>query len=277
MTMIAGKSKAAKVSTFSSAAEFLFNAPLYAKFDLGNDGAVAQSLFGLDWKNVDGHCPYCHERTVYSRFRGMWPQGGEWANFSPRKSSRIDSIVLRCARNDDHQIIFYLRIHAGSIFKIGQYPSLADISNDESKLYRGVLNEDDSSEFHKAIGLAAHGVGIGSFVYLRRIFERLIYRRFEEFKTSENWEDGRFAQMRMEEKIDLMRNHLPGFLVTSRKIYSILSLGIHELDEAQCLSFFEILKNSITVILNDDKKKKEELDLRSRLQKSIADFEGKAD
>jgi hypothetical protein len=48
--------------------------------------------------------------------------------------------------------------------KIGQFPSLADIANDESKTYRSVLTKRDSSEFHKAIGLATHGVGIGSFV-----------------------------------------------------------------------------------------------------------------
>jgi hypothetical protein len=36
--------------------------------------------------------------------------------------------------------------------KIGQYPSLADVANDGSKVYRSVLKD----ELHKAIGLAAH-------------------------------------------------------------------------------------------------------------------------
>ena len=76
--------------------------------------------------------------------------------------------------------------------KIGQFPSLADIAIDESKTYRTVLTPEDSSQFHKAIGLAAHGVGIGSFVYLRRIFERLVISRFAEFKTVEGWADDDF-------------------------------------------------------------------------------------
>jgi hypothetical protein len=88
-----------------------------------------------------------------------------------------------------------------TVQKIGQFPSLADIANDESKTYRSVLTQEDSSEFHKAIGLAAHGVGIGSFVYLRRIFERLVISRFEEFKTVEGWIDEDFYQKRMAERV----------------------------------------------------------------------------
>ena len=72
--------------------------------------------------------------------------------------------------------------------KIGQYPSLADIANDESRTYRSVLDETDGAELHRVIGLAAHGVGVGSFVYLRRILERLIAGRFHSFKQQEGWQ-----------------------------------------------------------------------------------------
>ncbi len=54
-----------------------------------------------------------------------------------------------------------------TIEKVGQYPSLATIANDEVSQYRKDMNPIDAQEFHKAIGLAAHGVGVGSFVYLR--------------------------------------------------------------------------------------------------------------
>ena len=40
------------------------------------------------------------------------------------------------------------------------------------KQYDKELRKPDLKEFTRAIGLAANGVGIGSFVYLRRIFER---------------------------------------------------------------------------------------------------------
>jgi hypothetical protein len=159
-----------------------------------------------------------------------------------------------------------------TVEKIGQHPSLATIANDEVAPYRKDMEQVDSSEFHKAIGLAAHGVGVGSFVYLRRVFERLIYRRFEEFKAAEGWADQDFYSVRMEDKIALLKNHLPAFLVENRKVYSILSIGVHELDEADCLKYFEVMKQAIIIILEDDKKKKEEIKRRAVFAKAIADF-----
>jgi len=156
--------------------------------------------------------------------------------------------------------------------KVGQQPSFADIAIDESKSYSKLLDPEDTAEFHKAIGLAAHGVGIGSYVYLRRIFERLITKRFLEYKDVEGWDETAFKTIRMKEKIELLQNHLPEFLVKNAKIYSILSLGIHELKEADCLAFFPVLRQSTIWILEQDKKKQEELAQQRKLELEIARF-----
>jgi hypothetical protein len=167
---------------------------------------------------------------------------------------------LECARNSSHDIKIYLSFSFDNrVQKIGQFPSFADIANDESEQYRSVLTKEDSDELHKAIGLAAHGVGIGSYVYLRRIFERLIWVRFDEFKDAESWKDDDFRMLRMAEKVSFLKGHLPDFLVENSRIYSILSMGVHSLDEETCLSFFEPLRQSIIMILEDDKRKQEEL------------------
>lgn len=158
------------------------------------------------------------------------------------------------------------------IQKVGQFPSLADIANDEANKFRSVLNKEDSSELHKAIGLAAHGVGIGSFVYMRRIFERLVYSRFHEAKDANQWNEEEFLRLRMNEKVHFLSGHLPSFLVENSRIYSILSVGIHELSEAQCLSYFEMLKQSIIIILEEDKARKEEKQRREAFARTIAGF-----
>jgi hypothetical protein len=146
-----------------------------------------------------------------------------------------------------------------TVQKIGQYPSLADTLQDASRKYSKVFpSKQDQSEFYKALGLAAHGVGIGSFVYLRRIFERLIRRRFDEFEDLENWTDEDFNSKRWDERIDLMRNHLPGFMVDNRRVYSILSVGMHELEEAQCLKLAPVMQSSILVILEEDERKRQD-------------------
>jgi hypothetical protein len=163
-----------------------------------------------------------------------------------------------------------------TVIKVGQYPSLADIAIDENRQkYRSVLRGDNWSELYKAVGLAAHGEGIGSFVYLRRVFERLILSRFDEFKQEEGWDDEDFAQLRMDQKVALLKNHLPSYLVESKKIYSVFSLGIHELDNETCLHFFDIGKRSIIIILEDDLKKQQELADRKKLAEAVAKFASK--
>jgi hypothetical protein len=101
----------------------------------------------------------------------------------------------------------------------------------------------------------------------------LIYKRFEEFKSVEGWKDEDFYPKRMNEKVSFLSDHLPPFLVKNSRIYSILSIGIHELEEKQSLAFFPVLKQSLVVILEEDKKKKEELDRQAELEKAISSFE----
>jgi len=163
-----------------------------------------------------------------------------------------------------------------TIMKVGQFPSLADIAIDETRQkYRSVLQGPNWTKLYKAIGLAAHGEGIGSFVYLRRVFERLIQSRFDEFKAEEGWADADFKSLRMDEKVALLKDHLPSYLVETRKIYSIFSLGIHELDNETCLQFFELGKRSIIIILEDDSKKQQELIARRELADAVAKFSPK--
>ena len=89
--------------------------------------------------------------------------------------------------------------------KIGQYPSVADIHIGQVKQYDKVLDKSILREFTKAIGLAANGVGIGSFVYLRRIFENLVYDAFDEAKREGGLDLELFNKQRMDEKIKYTR------------------------------------------------------------------------
>jgi hypothetical protein len=60
--------------------------------------------------------------------------------------------------------------------------------------------------------------------------------------------------------------------VRNSKLYSILSLGIHQLDEQQCLTAFDFIKQSIFFILDEDIKKKEELAAKAEVAKAIARY-----
>lgn len=251
---------------FPGVAEFLFGTPLYQRSSYVEEDEGLRELFVTNFK-IDGHCPRCGKHSTFSRKRGgLNPH--EWNGFV-EGAWFINDISIACARDETHTIRFNLRAGNKVIQKVGQFPSFADIANDESKQYRTVLAQKDAEEFHKAIGLAAHGVGIGAYVYIRRIFERLIHDRFNDWKTAEGWSEDDFQKLRMAERIDLLKDHLPDFLVKNKKLYGILSLGIHELNEADCLGFFSVIRASTVFILEEDKRKKEQLAQRSLVEKEI--------
>lgn len=250
------------------AERLLFKTPLYEPIIFTEYELL--TLFDEDLR-LDGFCRQCSAQRTFRRSKGSLPH-----NYEFPKSSVFGEYALRCTRHEHHRLAFHYYIDVNTIQKIGQFPSFADIAIDESKDYSKMLDAQDTAEFHKAIGLAAHGVGIGSYVYLRRIFERLIWSRFNQFKDIEKWDESVFKTLRMKEKIEALKNYLPEFLVKNAKLYSILSLGVHELNEKDCLAFFPVLRQSTIWILEQDKKKQEEHAQQKALEQAIAGFTPKA-
>ena len=252
---------------------FVFGTPLYAKYELGSDTPLKKILAGYDKAKIDGYCTECERSSTFRVSDSMTWGGTDTTLINYLRAQRgFSSKRLICARDENHEITIWFSFEEDAIFKVGQFPSLADIANDEASTYRDILDKNDAKELHKAIGLAAHGVGVGSFVYLRRIFENLIYKRFKEFKEEEGWVEADFQKLRMDTKVAFLRDHIPNFLYENRELYGILSRGIHELSEEVCLQAFEPLKLSIKIILEEDKKKQEELELKKIASDAIKAF-----
>ena len=73
-----------------------------------------------------------------------------------------------------------------------------------------------------------------------------------------------FEKQRMDEKIKSLHDFLPPFIVEHSSIYGILSKGIHELLEKECLDYFDTMRVSIEMILDQrieirERQKKEEV------------------
>ncbi len=257
----------------------LFEAPLYTRYKLDDDLELARRLYGQieefmepETVKVDGYCPKCQKDTTYNLLRISYDGQRAWKDHIPTRHS-FDTLYIRCGREDWHVITYYFRIDSLVVQKVGQWPSLADIAIDETRQkYKSVLRGKNWAELYKAIGLATHGEGIGSFVYLRRVFERLIQSRFDEFKESEGWSEEEFQKLRVAERIGFLKGHLPAFLVENKQLYSIFSQGIHELDNDVCLRFFDVGKRSIIMILEDDLKTKADLAARREIAEAVKTF-----
>lgn len=174
-----------------------------------------------------------------------------------------------CQRNTLHKYSYMFRINNNIIEKVGQYPSKASIETNSIKKYRRILKH-DYQEFSKAIGLNSHGIGIGSFVYLRRIFENLIEESHRLAIKDGEFDDELFQRSYMDEKIRLLKDYLPDILVENRKLYAILSKGIHELSEKECLEIFPKVKLAIELILDEKLAEKEKASKVQQLKEFIS-------
>lgn len=183
-------------------------------------------------------------------------------------------INFECTRDKNHKSIFVYWVDS-FIQKIGQYPSLATMNETDINKYKKVLTNEKFKEYKRGIGLVAHGIGIGSFVYLRRIFEDLIENAHTESKTQTDWNEEIYKIARMDDKIELLKSNLPKFLVDNKIIYCILSKGIHELGEEECLKHFPILKNGIELMLDEKLSELERINKIKEAEKAISSIKSK--
>lgn len=232
---------------------FFFELPLYTSIEISEDNLKDFTELVTFNGRIDAYNPYLKEQTT---FRAAISSQYAKEYTTPTYFDRTATAYLTCLRTN---IIFEYYFHTfrknekGNYFleKIGQNPSIADLHISQVKDYNKVLPKEKLKELTKAIGLAANGVGIGSFVYLRRIFESLIEEAHLIATQDGGWNDDAYQKSRMNEKIELLAAHLPDFLVEHKQLYGILSKGIHELEEQECLSHFLPVRTGIEMILDE--------------------------
>lgn len=179
------------------------------------------------------------------------------------------AMTYRCTRDRQHFIIFDLITTDDKIIKVGQYPSVADLVIPEIAKYKPVLGT-QYREFSKAIGLFAHGIGIGSFVYLRRIIENLVFDKYNEVSENLEISNTEFMRLKFDEKIEALKPYLPEVLVANKNIYGIVSKGIHELSEGECREMFPYIKAGIELILDSLLAEKERKSKEKIFEKFVA-------
>jgi hypothetical protein len=263
--------------------DFFLETPLYKTFSVNQE--CFEKVVGVEYfsDTLDSFCLVClkddsafyRKNTIHtaeeiiknSKVRDIsmgisdelvltetWSKAAMDANYY--LGNRVFCVDLVCSRNCGQELNFIFRVWDKTITKIGQYPSIADLEFPRVRKYRKLL-ADYYTELTTAIGLVSHGVGVGSFVYLRRIFEKLILEAFEEAKASLTISEEDFRDKRMEEKILLLKDYLPEFLVENRSVYKVLSKGIHSLKEEECLQFFQPVLAVIELILDEKLEKAE--------------------
>jgi hypothetical protein len=253
--------------------------PLYTNYDIKEldfNGIVKVLFYNEDYsytpqlKTLDSYCAICNLETTFiskATYEHDMSQIFLDAGYVSNGNGTIEKLckVLQkegtfqrkfsCPRpNSDssHDLVFLFKVMDYSLIKIGQFPSIANLSKKDIEKYRK-LKGNIYQEFNRAIGLSSHGVGVGAFVYLRRIVEKhIVLPSIHMLVENGDIEKEAVVHSDFKSKIDMAKNHLPSFLVNNKKIYSILSKGLHELEEKECIEYFPVIRTAIEIILDEE-------------------------
>jgi len=250
--------------------DFYFETPLYEELKYSQ----IQKIGELMSNDVDAYSAKNNTDTTYSiNFAWIVKTETKYVNIHTEYYAGFALVTLQCKRKNNDVLRFFIlndQINK-KIIKVGQMPSIADLQfSDIERKYENVLEKQYLNEFKKSIVSASHGYGVAAFIYLRRIFENLIFQTFQHNIAEFDILETDFIPKRMEDKIDILKKCLPSQLVTMKSIYGILSLGIHQLDEDECLSYFHPLKLSVELILDqkirEDAEEKRDEDVKKQVQ-----------
>lgn len=194
----------------------------------------------------------------------------KWINWQIADATRLMNFEFVCSMDEKHHLDFTVLANDSSFMKIGQYPSIADMTFPELDDYKHVISKQDRRELGTAIGLFANGVGAGSYVYLRRILERLVYQAKK--NAGDKIDNDAFEKARVADRIKMLKGYVPDILIQNTTIYGILSKGIHELSEEDCLKHFPVVRECIFQILGmweNMRKKQADEDALNKALKAI--------
>lgn len=270
--------------------ELLVKKGLYDSIDITIEDLDELEMLLSNKYNIDCYCIHCKEKRVFNCVDNRVYEERAFLRISdvssgrggrlPKKEEIFKSFLnkryslsFRCTREHDHSILFDLLVTDKKIIKIGQYPTFADISKGDVRKYKNVL-ADKYKEYSMSLGLFSHGVGIGSFVYLRRIIEKLVFNKFKEVESELQVSEHDFIHSEFKDKILTLQNYLPSVLVENRNVYGIVSKGIHELTEDECISMYPLIKTGIELILDEIISEKERAIKLSQFSKFVADKTG---
>lgn len=233
--------------------------------------------FGLIEKiSVDAFCQNCDSEKVFSdeikdylhelledSFRSTGHSPGSSApatNEFYNDKEYFVNITLHCAKCGEAHY-YSLLFKGDTVTKIGQHPSFTKISAQDLKKYKNLISK-YYPELTKSVNAYSQGMGVAAFVYLRRILEYIVESKFT---GDMSW---KFIEKLKE--VEKSEPIIPAELEEIKaEIYSVLSKGVHEYEEDECMQLYLSVKFIIERMLDLELEKKQNSDKAKAAIKAI--------
>lgn len=205
---------------------------------------------------LDMYCPACAKMSTFkgdiSTETENISQSEKFAanGFNVSSSFWLHTVFskqLSCTRAG-HAATFYFHIDDGKLFKVGQYPSLADITFGDFSEYLPILGEEKINEFNLAATLAANGAGLGALVYLKRVLNYLLDMTVQRAEV----EQSKYQSVTIAAKVLLLADFLPASFKQHADVFSVLDQDDARLTNEQSLSATSIFSAMIVMLADEN-------------------------
>lgn len=258
---------------------FLTEEPPYKDIDINPKYLYKIGL--IKTLSVTHYCEKCQQLRTFKS--SEWPLGSISSDYHTKFTKPIpgyseqkwaegykEVILLEftCQHDCGEAHYITLRIENSQIQKIGQYPTFTkEEVNSKLIQYKSLISE-YYPELTKAVSAYSQNMGVASFVYLRRILEHMIEEKYKQFVGTA---DG----IKFIDKLHEVEKHekvIPDdFEEVKNQIYSVLSKGVHEYEESECLTLFPAVRYIIESILDEELLKREKAKKAQEAKKIIQD------
>jgi len=266
--------------------DFLEKSNLYQK----KESSLPDMSSDLEGENINLFCKTCNStqtfilNTPFFEGKNLWEfgMGGRsiCSSYVPHKENIKGFLFLdyKCAKCQQERAIFLIKISEEKIEKVGQYPQIDISIPNEIKILKDETIED---LYKKGRICESQSYGIGSFAYYRRIIELKIDElldKIKEFFPEDKKEkyDNCLKKVKEEKnaerKIDIVKDVITDEIIQNnplKNIYTLLSIGLHSLNDEECLESAKSLRELMVLWIKQIEQKKNDKEKLISAQKNI--------
>ena len=210
-----------------------------------------------------------------------------WSRQHEAEAKDPDSVLPKTPAEQLAEDLYHKHFNSLLLIKVGQFPSFRDLQLFDTKKYRNILGK-KYGDYTLALALYADGIGAGAFVYLRRIMESLVEEIHQTCakECSEKaatgvgapFDEAAYGQSRFNDKIDFLEKEFSKKIIPDELndirglIYGVISKGVHELSENDCLQLFPAARFIIDSLIEEKIQQREKKERLSAFKKQFSEI-----
>lgn len=210
-----------------------------------------------------------------------------WSRQHEAEAKDPDTVLPKTPDEQMAEELYNKHFSSLLLIKVGQFPSLRDLQLFDTKKFRNILGK-KYSDYTLALALYADGIGAGAFVYLRRILESLVEEIHQACAkecsekaaagTGTLFDETAYGRLHFNERIDYLEKEFSQKIIPDElndirgRIYGVISKGVHELSEDDCLRLFPAARFIIDSLLEEKIQQREKQERLSAFKKQFSEI-----